>query len=78
VECFADGGDDWFAPAEFAGEITRVGDSAAGAGTDRRRIKDFTQWRREHRVHRGEEGRLENERGEQRTENGRIRLGGRR
>jgi hypothetical protein len=33
VECFEDGGDDWIAPAELAGEIAGARDSAAGART---------------------------------------------
>ncbi len=31
MECFKDRGDDWIAPAEFAGKVARVGDSASGA-----------------------------------------------
>jgi hypothetical protein len=40
VECFADGGDDWIAPAEFAGEAAGIGNSAAGTGAVGRGISN--------------------------------------
>ena len=44
MECFADGGDDRSAPAEFAGEVARIGDSAAGSRAFGRRIGFYTEF----------------------------------